>query len=308
MYGASHDPPVGARRRGKNCLGRGAAIAIAAAATLVLATEIAVAPPLGFDEAVYALGGRSLVGVERSYYPDYRPAGMRAVAALGVLAGGKDWQLRIVPAALALAFGAAAIRLARRWHGAAAARLVAACLLAWPQLVERGAQLLSDLPAALAGLVALGELIAATERDEPHPLRRAALAGTAAAASFWLRYGAVVAIAATGAAVLVARPRRWRLLAVFAAIVVAAIAPWLWYSEHQTGSLAGIALDAQHAAGNPHVGAGLATYASGWFVTIAGPVVGVVALIGIYAAARRRSTPWAIAALAAVVQLIGLGL
>lgn len=67
------------------------------AATVCLGIVAAWSPPLGHDEAVYALGGDALLHSWSGVYPHYRPDGMRLLAAAGLLLGGSDLALRTLP-------------------------------------------------------------------------------------------------------------------------------------------------------------------------------------------------------------------
>jgi hypothetical protein len=144
------------------------------------------------------------------------------------------------------------------------------------------------------------------------PWRAAALAAGCAAAAFWLRYGAVIAIATTSSAVVLAWWReawaRRGAVAVYAGLLAAAIAPFVVYSVEVTGSPLGVLEHARTAAGQRYVGDGLWFYARTWFVETGGPVMGVVAAVGIVAAVVRATPLRRALGLAAVAQIVWLGL
>ncbi len=75
---------------------------VIAAAAVCLGIVAAWGPPLGHDEAVYALGGDSLLHPSAGTYPHYRSDGMRLLAATGLLVGRTDLALRILPVGLTI--------------------------------------------------------------------------------------------------------------------------------------------------------------------------------------------------------------
>ena len=116
-----------------------------------LAHEV-VERPLAYDEMVYAVGARAwLEDTPPTGFKPWRPLGMKVYAAPGVLAGG-DTMLRALPALVTLAFLLAGCAMAREAGGDRAAIVLGFAWLTWYAMFHRGSQLLSDVPAALAGL------------------------------------------------------------------------------------------------------------------------------------------------------------
>lgn len=272
---------------------------------VILAVLIAQDPPLGHDEAVYAMGGRALVdGAEPSGFESYRPAGMAVIAAPGVALGGAPWALRLVPALLTLGLLAAGWSAARGWTGPRAAAIVAGATMAWPHLPWRGAMLLSDVPSALACVGMTWGLVAIVRGETPW--RAAIGAAVCAAAAFYLRYGAVITIATTSLACLVWARRGAFVL--YAGLLALAILPFVIYSVHVSGSPLGVLEHARSAAGRRYVGDGLVYYAKTWFTVTGGPVMGFVAAVGVVATFVRSTPLRRVLGGSAVVQILWLGL
>ena len=101
------------------------------------------------------------------------------------------------------------------------------------------------------------------------------------AAAIYLRYGSAPAVAAIVAGALIAYPARWRAIALTGVGLAAAIAPLLWWSHAATGRVTGV-LDASVKMGRrAYPGEGLWYYVTHWPTTVAGPVMGVIALLGL---------------------------
>ncbi len=224
----------------------------------VAVLSIVLGPPLGHDEAAFAVSAR---GGGPPWV--YRSAGVTEIARIGVLLGGADWQLRIASALLgtlvvvgAYAAGAAAVS-ART--GAWAAAVIAG---AHP-LALRSSELIGDLPAT--GGVLLGLAIVASElsRDEG-PRWRIVLAGPAFAFAFYVRYGSapVIAIAGVAAALLWWRAILRRPLPVLCAalVFVLLLLPHVVQSLSATGKLLGILQVSAKMPRRAYAGEGLVTY------------------------------------------------
>ena len=292
---------------------------------LALGALVHLDPPLGHDEAIYATGGRSLLGDGPSAaFNLYRPVGMKLVAAPGVFLGGSDAAMRAVPILLTLAFLACSWGAALALSGRVAAHVLAAASLSWSHLMWRGLQLLSDVPSALAclGFVWFLLRILSPAGGGKSPagggsLRHAAAAAACGGAAFWLRYGALVALVCVVAAFVALWPSRvWARrgpMMLFALLLAALLLPFFVYSTRMTGSWDGILELAAATADRRFFGDGLLTYARGWFGEAAGPIMGGLAIIGLAAGARdllrgRRSSWRAVMALAGAGQIVWLGL
>lgn len=283
----------GADRRRWRLLVAGAALVLAAVVVLGLVR----ARPLGHDEATYAVGARALIaGDVADDYPLYRPRAMPALLVPGVAAGGAAWQLRLPFALIAVGHALLTMAIARRLGGGRAAALGFAIQVTAAPWLWRACEALSDIPAA-AALLAM-TLLAIDDGARARP-RWSAWIGFAAlgALAIYLRYASAPAVAAIGVATLLAYPARWRALVLAGAGVAAAVAPLLWWSRVETGRITGV-LDLSVKMGRrAYPGDGLWYYLTHWPTTVAGPVMGVVALIGLgWGLAAWRRAPAAVAA------------
>jgi hypothetical protein len=157
-------------------------------------------PPLGHDEARYALSARGrLAGEPRRWV--YVPVGMDVLAAPGVLAGDTERTLRVIPALLGLAFLVAAWRVAAELGDATSAGWAVAVLAGASPLSRFQIDLLSDLPSAACLLALLALLI--HELRRPPPLRwRVVAAAPLAAVALYIRYGSCLPLAVIAVATL----------------------------------------------------------------------------------------------------------
>jgi hypothetical protein len=267
-------------------------------------------PPLGHDEAQYALAAADLVrGEEPRWF--YVSLGTSLLAVPGVAVGGGEVALRLPAFVLGIGFVLAAAAVAWRGFGAATAAWVALVLAGMRSFTRLGAELLSDLPATallLAGTaVILGEV---TREDGPR--WRTLAAAPLLAAALYLRYASCVPIAILGAAALAfgLRPilRRPAPIAATAALFLALLVPHALTAIEATGSPLGILLDSK---GVPHqawIAEGLADYvtANPWkaYGVLAPPVL----LAGLGAIARFRDRRTALLWTVAVLHIVALGL
>lgn len=258
-------------------------LAIAAAVVLgvVLVIGLVRPRPLGHDEATYAVGARALVESDPADdYPVYRPRAMPPLLVPGVVAGGDAWALRLPFALGAFGYAALVMAVARRLGGARAAALAFATQVTAAPWMWRACEALSDLPAA-AALVGM-TLLAIDEgpRDRARAWAWALFAALGAAA-IYLRYASAPTVAVIGVAALVVYPRRWRAIVLAGVAVAAAVVPLLVWSHAVTGTVTG-ALELSVKMGRrEYAGEGLVYYATHWPTTVAGPVMGVIALLGV---------------------------
>lgn len=216
---------------------RGLPVALGLAALHALLALLAMepAPHPGADNAVYLSLGRSLLeGGYRDLFdpatPDHAqfPPGWPAIVAAALAVGIKPWiGLKIV----VVAFSALAVALTYLWirrrRQPVLALVVAALVAVSPGVLDLAHWELSDVPfwtfltAALLGWERLGR--ARTGRT--------ALASLATAAAYATRSAALPLLVA--AAGWLALKRRWRQLAVFAAVTLPPFAAWwLWTRAH----------------------------------------------------------------------------
>lgn len=121
-------------------------------------------PPLGHDEAAFAVAAR---GDAPGAGWLYRSEGTVAIARIGVALGGAEWQLRLASAVLGAAIVVATFAVGRAAFcapigaqtGAETGAWAAALVAGAHPMALRSAQLLSDLPAAAAVLGGLAILV-----------------------------------------------------------------------------------------------------------------------------------------------------
>ncbi len=289
------------------------ALAIAALVAIALVGIALLGQPLGHDEAVYALGGKRVLGGDASPYPLHRPIAMALVAVPGVLGG--ELAFRLTAIAMTAAFLAAAWALARR------------AVRPRRRRVDRRhhRNLVRDRPArhgAVAGC-ARGRLRARVRGGPPD--RAAAGLGSGAAlaadlgaplalAAFYLRYGALGTLGAIAIASAIVWRRQLRAnlgpLALGLGLTAIGLVPHVLQSLDATGDPLGMLREASRLAGRAYTGDGLVFYATRWWLWL-GPAAAVAVATGILAAitARRRGDDVsAMFGLASAIAILALGL
>lgn len=273
----------------------------------VAAMNLLAGPPLGHDEAAFAV-------VARGDGPSWvnRSRGVIALARLGLALGGAEWQLRLASAIVGLGVVLAVYAVGRAAFDARTGAWAAAVIAGAHPMVIRSAELLGDLPAT-AGVIA-GAAVLTGELERPGgPRWRIALAAPAFAAAFYVRYGSapVIAIAGIAALALWWRPIRARPLPVVAtaALFAALLVPHALHSLHATGTVLGVL---HWSAGTPRLaypGEGLVTYLTSnpfaYYGALVAPVM-AAALVGLARTFRSRP-PWFLASIA-LGQLLAIGI
>jgi 4-amino-4-deoxy-L-arabinose transferase-like glycosyltransferase len=277
---------------------------------IVAAMHLIAGPPLGHDEAAFAILAR---GDGPLWL--YRSRGVVELARLGLALGGADWQLRLPAAVLGLGFVPAVYAVGRAAFSARTGAWAAAVVCGAHPMMIRSAELLGDLPAAAGVLAGIAALVG--ELGRPGGARwRIALAAPAFAAAFYLRYGSAPVIAIAGLAALalwwraiVARPLPiLATVALFAALLV----PHVIHSLDHTREVLGVL---HWSAGTPRLaypGEGLVTYLTSnpfaYYGALVAPVMiaALVALVGLARTLRSRPA-WLLAAVA-LGQLIAIGI
>lgn len=201
----------------------------------VVATAITTNPPLGHDEAVYAMRADYFVGggTEIGYWGGHRASGLPILLTPAWLLGGSDQAVRIMSAAIGALVIVASWHLGRVVAGPRVG-LLAAALVAGSALVTESWLLLADVPAALFSTAAFTVLWAAM----PHPKlpKWVWLVVPLGIAATLTRYGAPITLATTLTIAVVARPEHLRrhiaTLVGLACALVATLAailfvPWL---------------------------------------------------------------------------------
>lgn len=263
-------------------------------------------PPLGHDEARYATDTRDLLEGRGKRYL-YVPIGMNAIAAPGVLAGGDERALRVLPVLAGFLFLLSAWRLAKELTSSTTAHWVVGVLAGAHPMVRFSADLLSDLPSAACLLTALGILMREVTRPDG-PRNRIIVAAPLLAAGFYVRYGSCATIfiivlvsLALGGKKVLRRPLPvlWML-----ALLAALLTPHVIYAVGTTGTPTGILRISAEIPG--HAGEGLSQYFAGNVFALYGVLVAPVMLVGLLAL-RRNGVIIALKVIA-LAQIVALGL
>lgn len=200
--------------------------------------------PLAHDEARYALATKDFVEGRPARWV-YVPTGMIAVGAPGMLAGGSDRALRVLPLLLGLGFLVAAWRAGCAIGGPETGAWTAAVVAGIGQLAQLQTDLLSDLPSAGCLLGAIAVLVHELRRDGG-PSWRILWAAPLCAAAMYLRYGSCVVIVMIAVATLVMRrpdARSVRRMLATVALFGVLMVPHAAQALATTGSPFGIVLE-----------------------------------------------------------------
>jgi hypothetical protein len=266
---------------------------------LVVVRLILVNPVFGFDESIYALTARWWIeGTPNSGWAAHRPPGISVLGILGLPFGTLEAPFRVIGLLSGLGALVACWRLGRELAGPAAGLIAALCVATILDLQLNAAAFLTDVPSA--ALVVVLMLVAwrrFTSPAGPVADRAVLLLAPIAAVTFYIRYGAAVPIAFLVLATMLLWPRRvarmWRPLLVTAVLLLVLLAPHLIYAT-SLGSPWSIVLGSRNLAAPAYVGQALEIYVGQFFSTVAGPIAGGVAAIGLIAATwqiARRPRP-----------------
>ncbi|MBA3500443.1 MAG: glycosyltransferase family 39 protein, partial [Deltaproteobacteria bacterium] len=277
--------------------------------TIIAVVTLIAAVPLGHDESQYVIAGSDLLAGRPARWL-YLSQGTTLIAVPGILAGGSELALRVLPMLLGFGFIAAAYFLARTTTTPATAAWLVPVLAASFGIVKRNTELLSDMPAAAALLAGAALLVTELVR-EGGPRRRMVLAGVAFAAAMYLRYGSALPIAIIGVVSAIGGwrgvTRRPLLVAATLGVFVALLTPHMLFAYAKTGSPFGIitfSTDMIQTVSEP----GLVTYLTSpplrWYGIVTAPllVLGLVSII--WLRDRRLVMLWVMA----IASVIGLGL
>ncbi|HET9992664.1 MAG TPA: glycosyltransferase family 39 protein [Kofleriaceae bacterium] len=264
---------------------------------------LASGPPLGHDEAAYAVAAR-----DDAPPWHYRSTGMIAIARLGLALGGSDLALRGLGLVLGAGMIVAAFALGKAAFDARTGAWAAVVLATAHPMAARSAELIGDLPATaclLGGVaVLLGEL------ELARPRWRIVWAAPLFAAAFYIRYGSAPVIAMIAVLALVLYARRLACLPVLATVVVAALllVPHVVQSIETTGSPLGILRVSASMPRRAYLGEGLVTYVTSNPFRFYGAIVAPVMIAGLATLGlTRRRAPWFVVLLA-LGQVISLGI
>jgi 4-amino-4-deoxy-L-arabinose transferase-like glycosyltransferase len=284
---------------------------LAAAVVAWLAVSLialVLAPPLGHDEAAFALVARGDSPLGEWLY---RSQGTVWLAKLGLAMGGAEWQMRLPNAILGAGVPIAVFAVGRAAFSERTGAWAAAVIAGAHPMALRGAELLSDLTAAACMLGGIAVLVGELEREDG-PRWRILAAAPLFAAAFYFRYGSapviVFALALAGALWWRQVAARWLRVLAVCALLALLIVPHLLHSINVTGRALGIL---EVSAGMPrraYIGEGLVTYVTENPFLYYGVLAAPVALAGLVGMVRvRRKAPWYLALLA-LAQLVSLGL
>jgi 4-amino-4-deoxy-L-arabinose transferase-like glycosyltransferase len=246
--------------------------------------------PLGHDETQYALAARDLLAGDepRWFYASY---GMNLLAAPGVLAGGGELALRLVPFVFGIGFVLACGWVALRAFGETTAAwtvLVVACSRPYTRL---STELLSDMPAAACLLAATALIVGELDRPEG-PRWRLVLAAPLLSAALYVRYASCIPIAILCA---VAAGLGWRTIARRLAPVIATAAvfallfvPHAVMATRELGSPFAILLASQAIPERTSAYDGLVTYITSNPFRLYGTLPALLFMAALVAACRDR--------------------
>ena len=263
---------------------------------------LASGPPLGHDEAAYAVAAR---GDGPAWA--YRSTGMIAIAHVGLALGGSPVVLRAISLVLGAGVLVAAFALGRAAFSARTGAWAAAVLATAHPIAAHGAELIGDLPATACLLGGVAILLGELERERAR--WRLVWAAPLFAAAFYIRYGSAPVIAMVAVLAVVLYARRLACLPVLATVVVAAllVVPHVVRSLDTTGSPLGILAASASMPRRAYVGEGLVTYLTSNPFRFYGALVAPVMVAGLAALRTRRRAPWFVVALA-LGQIVTLGL
>jgi len=264
---------------------------------------LAAGPPLGHDEAAYAVAAR---GDAPAWV--YRSTGMVAVARVGLALGGGDVALRVVALVLGASVIAGAFALGRAAFDAQTGAWAAAVLAGAHPLAIRSAELIGDLPAT--GLLLGGVAILLGELERERVRWRVVAAAPLFAGAFYVRYGSAPVIAMIAVLAVMFYARRLACLPIVGLALVAAllVVPHVVHSIDATGSPLGILSASASMPRRAYVGEGLVTYLTANPFRFYGALVAPLMVAGLASLVRvRRRAAWFVVALA-LGQFVSLGI
>lgn len=257
---------------------------------LVVVRLIAINAVFGFDESIYALTARWWVeGTPNTGWAAHRPPGISLVGILALPFGTLEAPFRVIGLLFGLGALAACWRLGRELAGPAAGLVAALAVATILDLQLNTAAFLTDVPssALMILLMALAWRRFTADATGPRADRTLLVLAPVAALTFYVRYGAAVPIAFLLVAVALLWPTRiarsWRAVAATGALLLVLLSPHLIYAT-SLGSPWSIVLGSRNLAAPAYVGQALEIYVGGFFSTVAGPIAGGVAAVGLMAA------------------------
>jgi hypothetical protein len=281
-------------------------VCAALAAWLLVGTLALIAgPPLGHDEAAYAVAARGDAPVW-----NYRSTGMIAIARVGLALGGSEAALRAVILIVATSLILGAFALGRAAFDARTGAWAALVLAGAHPMASRSAELIGDLAATGLMLGGLAVLIGELERAQPR--WSLLLVAPLFTGAFYLRYGSAPVIAMVAVLAVILYAKQVASLPMLATVVLSAllVVPYVQHSIDATGSALGILKVSAHMPRRAYIGEGLVTYLTSNPFRFYGALVAPVILAGLASLVRRapRWRPQVFIILLALAQLVSLGL
>jgi 4-amino-4-deoxy-L-arabinose transferase-like glycosyltransferase len=282
---------------------------ILAVFTLSVVYAISRAAPFEVDESVYAAQARAWAtgGPVTGILPHRAPL-LPAIGAVLYKAGARaEWPFRLI----GLVFGILAVTLAwalgRAVSGPRSGLMAAAIFAGAPTIQLRSSQFMTDVPAAAFLLAAA--LILWNNREHAGP--SVLLFAPAAAGAFYARYASILPIVLLALVALVlwhkallARPV---LLAGVVVLFTALLIPHVVHSIDTTSRPWGLITFTERYAGRRYVGQGLRDYVYWLPAALAGPVAGIVMIVGLVAALfRSKNAVFLVVPAVLDIVLIGL--
>jgi len=262
-------------------------------------------PPLGHDEAAYAVAAR---GDMPTWY--YRSSGMIEIARIGLALGGSEAALRGVILIVTTGLVLGAFALGRAAFDPRTGAWAALVLVGAHPMAARSAELIGDLSASGFLLGGVAVLIGELERDKPRWWLL--LVAPLFAAAFYVRYGSAPVIAMIGVLSLLLYAKKLASVQMVATVVLSAVllVPHVLHSIDATGSALGILNVSAHMPRREYIGQGLVTYLTSNPFRFYGALVTPVMLAGVASLAHRapRWRPQIFIILLALAQIISLGI
>ncbi|MFT3691687.1 MAG: glycosyltransferase family 39 protein [Kofleriaceae bacterium] len=260
-------------------------------------------PPLGHDEAAYAVAAR---GDAPTWH--YRSTGMITIARAGLLVGDSPMALRMVALLLSGSLLIGAFLLGRAAFDERTGAWAALVITTSHQMMARSAELIGDLPSTGALLIGCAFLIANFQRDRSKWSLVAA--APLFAAAFYIRYGSGPVIAIITLLTIILYPRKLLQAPVLvtALVFLGLLVPHVHHSISTTGKLFGI-LEASASMPKSHyLGQGLVAYVTANPFTYYGALIFPLMIAGLVGVRRNLTRPKLFVILLALGQIIALGL
>jgi 4-amino-4-deoxy-L-arabinose transferase-like glycosyltransferase len=239
----------------------------------------------GHDESAYVLKARSwLQGTPDTGWNIHRAPFISSLAMPIVAFTDNEVVVRLVGSVLSIAALVGVVLVARRMGGLWPALIAGAAVGTSLPYLRRGAEYLTDVPAAGVLLLIVAVVLTVVVRPDESG-RLVIWLGPLIALAFYVRYQSALSVVAVAAGAAVVWPgavkRLRRPLLIAAGIAVAAVVPHLIWATGATGSPLGVILATEEAGAGRYVGEGLIDYARMLPKDLAGPVGALLMAAGL---------------------------